>query len=136
MIISFSILAILIYFFSIGGSSNITGNVVALIQNVDLTEEEANAALKDAGCKYDISRKTMCIRYEGPDWVIRSEGCFGECRINRYTGEITMDSDPECIIEMLPNECVTDGDCANKPVMCASKYICVGGICAPDNLIS
>lgn len=61
-----------------------------------LTEDEAVALLEASDCLWDVDDEATTVTFEDPDWVIRSESCLGECRINAETEAVDNDTNPMC----------------------------------------
>ncbi|RLE39184.1 hypothetical protein DRJ17_01520 [Candidatus Woesearchaeota archaeon] len=99
---------------------------------IKLDRKTAEQKLQEAGCWYNLTRKSECIVFEDPYWIIQNEICLGKCKINAYTGEVEIDIDPMCMGLLMPGECQTDADCSKYTPRCATKYVCKNTSCVPS----
>ena len=58
--------------------------------------------LDDAGCWYDLSNSNVSIAKNGDNWVMTQAGCSGQCTINAFTGNIHIDTEPDCTNTQTP----------------------------------
>ena|GEM_PF-2837348 len=70
---------------------------IETIQATKMDEATAVEMLEDAGCMWDTADDDVSVVFEDSNWVIKSSGCGGECRINAFTEEINSDDNPMCM---------------------------------------
>ncbi len=61
-----------------------------------VNQETAILKLKEAGCWWNTSEERVKVDFKDPNWIISARGCAGECKINKFTGEMNIDNDPMC----------------------------------------
>lgn len=62
----------------------------------EMSQEEAEEALWNAGCPIRPGENGVKIDFDDPRWVISGDECSGTCSINSETEEVRIDPNIRC----------------------------------------